>query len=84
MKTFQLSEVDCPQVIFECGGHKIETETIKNVKQNPNFAKPVVYFDIVSCSKFLLAHPYCWPLTDLLTDDTERRDLHSADEHQCT
>lgn len=48
MKTFQLSDVDCPQVIFECGGQKIESEVIKNVKQNPNFAKPVMFFDIVS------------------------------------
>lgn len=47
MKTFQLSDVDCPQVIFECGGHKVESEVIKNVKQNPNFSKPVLYFDIV-------------------------------------
>lgn len=47
MKTFQLSEVDCPQVVFECGGHKIESEVIKNVKENPNFVKPVFYFDIV-------------------------------------
>jgi hypothetical protein len=48
MKTFQLSDVDCPQVIFECGGQKVESEVIKNVKQNPNFSKPVLYFDIVS------------------------------------
>jgi hypothetical protein len=47
MKTFQLSEVDCPQVVFECGGHKLESEVIKNVKENPNFVKPVFYFDIV-------------------------------------
>lgn len=47
MKTFQLSEVDCPQVVFECGGHKIDSEVIKNVKENPNFVKPVFYFDIV-------------------------------------
>ena len=47
MKTFQLSEVDCPQVVFECGGHKIDSEVIKNVKENPNFVKPVFYFDMV-------------------------------------
>lgn len=47
MKTFQLSDVDCPQVIFECGGHKAESEIIRNLKQNSNFGKPVLYFDIV-------------------------------------
>lgn len=53
MKTFQLSDVDCPQVIFECGGQKVESEVIKNVKQNPNFSKPVLYFDIVSVRRYL-------------------------------
>ena len=47
MKSFQLSDVDCPQVIFECGDHKIESEVIKYVKQHPNFSKPVLYFDIM-------------------------------------
>jgi hypothetical protein len=57
MKTFQLSDVDCPQVIFECGGQKVESEVIKNVKQNPNFSKPVLYFDIVSLYTICLS--YC-------------------------
>ncbi len=47
MKNFQLSDVDCPQVIFECGNQKIESEILKNVKKKPNFSKPVLYFDIV-------------------------------------
>ncbi|CAF0722705.1 unnamed protein product [Brachionus calyciflorus] len=47
MKTFQLSEVECPQVIFECDGHKIKSQIIKNLKQNPNFSKPVLFFDIM-------------------------------------
>lgn len=49
MKNFQLSEVECPQVIFECGGNKVKSEIIKNLKQNQNFINPVLYFDIVSC-----------------------------------
>lgn len=47
MKTFQLSDVDSPQCIFECGGQKIESEVLKNLKRNPNFKKPVLYFDLV-------------------------------------
>jgi hypothetical protein len=47
MKKFQLSDVDCPQVIFECGDHKIESEVIKKVKQHPNFSKPVLYLDVM-------------------------------------
>ena len=47
MKKFQMSDIENPQVIFECGEHKIETTILKNVKKNPNFTKPVLYFDIV-------------------------------------
>ena len=48
MKSFQLSDIDCPQVIFECGGHKVESEVLKHAKRNLNFPKPALYFDIVS------------------------------------
>ncbi len=47
MKSFQLSDIDRPQVIFECAGRTIETEIIKNLKKNPNFTKPVMQLDIV-------------------------------------
>ena len=47
MKTFQLSDVDRQQIIFECGPHKLETEIMKNVKLNPNFSKSNLFFDIV-------------------------------------
>ena len=39
MKSYQLSDVDHPQIVFECGHHKIETEMMKNIKKNPNFSK---------------------------------------------
>ena len=52
MKTFQLSDVDRPQIILECGSNIIETEIMKNVKQNPNFIKPNLYIDVVIIHKF--------------------------------
>jgi len=48
MKSYQLSDVDHPQIVFECGHHKIETEMMKNIKKNPNFSKSNLFFDIVS------------------------------------
>lgn len=48
MKSYQLSDVEHPQVVFECGQHKIETEIMKNIKKNPNFLKSSLFFDIVS------------------------------------
>ncbi len=54
MKTFQLSDVDRPQIILECGSNIIETEIMKNVKQNPNFIKPNLYLDVVIIMNFFL------------------------------
>ena len=42
-----LSDVDCPQVVFEVGGHQIESTTIKNTKKMPNFDKPLLFLDVV-------------------------------------
>jgi hypothetical protein len=47
MKTFQLTDVDNPQILFECGSNMLETEIIKNLKENPNFIKPNLYLDVV-------------------------------------
>ena len=47
MKSFQLSDIDCPQLIFECAGERMESHVFKNFKGNPNFNKFVLYFDVV-------------------------------------
>ena len=52
MKKFQLTDIECPQVIFECGEYKIETEVLRNLKKNPNFRKPLLFLDLVICSSF--------------------------------
>lgn len=64
MKKFQLSDINCPQVIFECGEHKIESEIIRNVKRCPNFQKPVLYFDVMIPTE----EPYVPPLTIKIVD----------------
>jgi hypothetical protein len=52
MKTFMLSDVDCPQVVFEVGGHEIESTVIKSAKKTPNFDKPLLFLDVVCIKKF--------------------------------
>jgi hypothetical protein len=52
MKTFMLSDVDSPQIVFEVGGHEIESTIIKNAKKTPNFDKPLLFLDVV-CSLIL-------------------------------
>jgi hypothetical protein len=51
MKPFNLSDVDSPQLVFECGDKKVESEVIKSLKATPNFQKPVLYLDLV-CQYF--------------------------------
>lgn len=48
MKRYQLLQVTSPLVEMECGGTVIRSENIKNTKENPNFPKPVISFDVVS------------------------------------
>ncbi|CAF1637643.1 unnamed protein product [Adineta ricciae] len=47
MKTFMLSDIDCPQVVFEVGGQQIESTIIKNAKKTPNFDKPLLFLDVM-------------------------------------
>lgn len=47
MKTFMLSDVESPQVVFEVGGNEIESIMIKNAKKTPNFDKPLLFLDVV-------------------------------------
>ncbi len=52
MKTFMLSDVDCPQVVFEVGGHEIESTIIKSSKKTPNFDRPLLFLDVVCIISF--------------------------------
>ena len=76
MKTFMLSDVECPQVIFEVDGHEIESTVIKNVKKTPNFDSPLLFLDVVGVQ---IAFDL---LTSSSADVTQRRSLCPADEHQ--
>lgn len=47
MKSFLLSDVDCPQVMFEVGGEQIESTIIPSAKKTPNFDRPLMFLDVV-------------------------------------
>lgn len=57
MKRYQLLQVNSPLVEMECGGTVVRSEHIKNAKENPNFPKPVISFDVVSPSPLSLCDP---------------------------
>ncbi len=54
MKRYQLLKVTSPMVELECGGTVVRSEPIKDTEENPNFPKPVISFDVVSDSQYLV------------------------------
>ena len=59
MKRFQLLHVNSPLVEMECGRVKIQSEHIKDAKENPNFPEPVLSFDVVSSGFSQLVYYRC-------------------------
>jgi dysferlin len=62
MKTFLLSDVDSPQVVFEVGDQQIESTIIKNTKKTPNFDKPLLFLDVVSFNILSKEIPFMFAL----------------------
>ncbi|XP_063877560.1 myoferlin-like isoform X2 [Scylla paramamosain] len=46
MATYELQSVTRPSIEFECGGERITSPTMKNLRINPNFDKPHLVFDV--------------------------------------
>jgi hypothetical protein len=46
MKRYQLLPVNNPIVEIECAGNIVQTDPMKNAKENPNFPDPVVTMDV--------------------------------------
>ncbi|CAF1400978.1 unnamed protein product, partial [Didymodactylos carnosus] len=57
MKTFMLSEVENPQVVFEVGGREIESSIVRNSKQAPNFDNPLLFIDAMLPKEDIYAPP---------------------------
>jgi hypothetical protein len=73
-----LSDVDCPQVVFEVGGHEIESTIIKNSKKTPNFDKPLLFLDVV-CIFIFKNNKFFISIISI--DVTKRRSLCSTNEY---
>ncbi|XP_050712149.1 myoferlin-like isoform X3 [Eriocheir sinensis] len=46
MTTYELQSITRPSIEFECGGERIISPTMKNLRINPNFDKPHLVFDV--------------------------------------
>lgn len=47
MKTYQLASVSSPSLVVECGGQRVESAVIKNMKKSPNFPSSVLFIKVV-------------------------------------
>ena len=51
MKNYQLAPVMSPSLIVECGGERVESAVIKNLKKTPNFPSSILFMKVVRCKK---------------------------------
>ncbi|XP_062859429.1 myoferlin [Trichomycterus rosablanca] len=47
MKTYQLAPVSSPSLVVECGGERIQSAVIKNMKRSPNFPGNVLVMKVL-------------------------------------
>uniref|UniRef100_A0A668AE82 Myoferlin n=1 Tax=Myripristis murdjan TaxID=586833 RepID=A0A668AE82_9TELE len=47
MKPFQLATVSSPSLVVECGGQRVESAVIKNMKKSPNFPSSVLFIKVL-------------------------------------
>uniref|UniRef100_A0A3B3BGD5 Myoferlin n=1 Tax=Oryzias melastigma TaxID=30732 RepID=A0A3B3BGD5_ORYME len=47
MKPYQLASVSSPSLVVECGGQRVETAIIKNMKKSPNFPGNVLFIKLL-------------------------------------
>ncbi|XP_042364022.1 myoferlin-like isoform X2 [Plectropomus leopardus] len=47
MKPYQLAAVSSPSLVVECGGQRVESAVIKNMKKSPNFPSSVLFIKVL-------------------------------------
>uniref|UniRef100_A0A3P8PUD8 C2 domain-containing protein n=1 Tax=Astatotilapia calliptera TaxID=8154 RepID=A0A3P8PUD8_ASTCA len=47
MKPYQLAAISSPSLVVECGGQRVESAVIKNMKKNPNFPSSVLFIKVL-------------------------------------
>ncbi|XP_031595497.1 myoferlin-like isoform X2 [Oreochromis aureus] len=47
MKPYQLAAISSPSLVVECGGQRVESAVIKNMKKSPNFPSSVLFIKVL-------------------------------------
>ncbi|KAK4319224.1 hypothetical protein Pmani_009818 [Petrolisthes manimaculis] len=64
MTTFELQSVTRPSIEFECGGERITSPVMANLRLNPNFDKPHLVFDVELPKEELFMPPLTLRIVD--------------------
>eukprot|EP00069_Balaena_mysticetus_P013735 bmy_08240T0 len=67
MKNYQMASVTSPSLIVECGGERVESVVIKNLKKTPNFPSSVLFMKVVLYQDSVLVHTWSSPFTSFLS-----------------
>lgn len=52
MRTYEFTNIQSPSIEFECGEKIIQSNVIRDIKFNPNFDVPVIFFEMVRFHQF--------------------------------
>uniref|UniRef100_A0A8C3Y8P9 Dysferlin n=1 Tax=Catharus ustulatus TaxID=91951 RepID=A0A8C3Y8P9_CATUS len=64
LKSFQLASVTSPSLLVECGGQRVQSGVIKNVKKNPNFDVCVLFMEVRLPRESLYSPPITLKIID--------------------
>ncbi|ROL41004.1 Myoferlin [Anabarilius grahami] len=64
MKTYQLAPVTSPSLVVECGGERVQTAVIKNMKKCPNFQGNVLLLKVLLPKEEMYAPPIVLKVID--------------------
>ncbi|XP_058280307.1 dysferlin-like [Hirundo rustica] len=64
LKSFQLASVTSPSLLVECGGQRVQSGVIKNVKKNPNFDVCVLFMEVRLPKESLYSPPIVLKIID--------------------
>uniref|UniRef100_A0A8C9NWH8 Dysferlin n=1 Tax=Serinus canaria TaxID=9135 RepID=A0A8C9NWH8_SERCA len=64
LKSFQLASVTSPSLLVECGGQRVQSGVIKNVKKNPNFDVCVLFMEVRLPKESLYSPPITLKIID--------------------
>ncbi|XP_058476456.1 myoferlin-like [Solea solea] len=64
MKSYQLASVTSPSLVVECGGQRVESAVIKNLKKSPNFPSSVLFMKVLLPKEEMFTPPIVLKVID--------------------